>query len=100
VDQPTSSKNPASERLEGSQGMRRSNNNLRDVGEMTNRLVIDLFKRKIYETELDPLRLKGSWNEACEILQSHFGKVSRVMVQNEYKLHSLYRTAIKELQKV
>jgi hypothetical protein len=78
--------------------MRRTDTVLRDVGEMTNRLIIDLFKRKIHETELDPERLKGSWDEACEILQRHFGKVSRVMVQNEYKLHYLYRTAIKELQ--
>jgi len=80
--------------------MRRSNKSLRDVGEMTNRLIIDLFKRKIQETGLDPERLRGSWEEACAILQSHFGKVSRVMVQNEYRLHSLYRTALQELQQV
>jgi hypothetical protein len=67
---------------------------------MTNRLTIDLFKMKIRETKLDPERLKGSWDEACEILQSHFGKISRVMVQNEYKLHSLYRTAIQEIKQV
>ena len=80
--------------------MRRSDRSLRDVGEMTNRLAIDLFKRRIHETELDPKLLKGSWDEACEILRSHFGKISRIMIQNEYELHSLYRTAIKELRQV
>ncbi len=80
--------------------MSRIDRGARDVGEMTNRLIIDLFKMKIHETELDPKRLKGSWDEACEILQSHFGKISRVMVQNEYKLHSLYRTAIQEIKQL
>ncbi len=80
--------------------MSRNDRSVRDVGEMTNRLIIDLFKMKIHETELDPERLKGSWDEACEILQSHFGKISRVMVQNEYKLHSLYRAAIQEIKQV
>ena len=80
--------------------MGRIDSSVRDVGEMTNRLIIDLFKMKIHETELDPKRLQGSWDEACEILQSHFGKISRVMVQNAYKLHSLYRTAIQEIKQV
>ena len=80
--------------------MSRIDMRVRDVGEMTSRLTIDLFKMKIHETELDPEQLKGSWDEACEILQSHFGKISRVMVQNEYKLHSLYRTAIQEIKQV
>ena len=80
--------------------MRKEDSNIRDVGEMTSRLTIDLFKRKIHETKLDPEQLKGSWAEACSILRNHFGKVSRIMVQNEYELHHLYRTAIKELRQV
>ena len=72
--------------------------NLRDVEEMKNRLTIELFKRKIYETNMDPEQLRGSWAEACYILRNHFGKISRIMIQNEYALNNLYRTAIKELR--
>ena len=79
--------------------MRRSDQNLRDVAEITDRLAIDLFKHKIQETQLDPDRLKGTWVEACSILREHFGKLSRIMIQNEYKLHSLYRAAIKEIRR-
>jgi hypothetical protein len=78
--------------------MRRNDLNVRDVAEMTDRLAIDLFKKKIREEELDPKRLRGTWGEARAILRSHFGKVSRIMINNEYKLHSLYRAAIKELR--
>ena len=78
--------------------MRKNDKNLRDVGEMTNRLLIDLFKKRIHETKLDPEQLRGSWAEACYILRNHFGKLSRIMIQNEYELHNLYRTAIKELR--
>jgi hypothetical protein len=78
--------------------MRNNHRNLRDVGEMTNRLTIDLFKRKISETKMDPEQLRGSWAEACHILRNHFGKLSRIMIQNEYELHNLYRAAIKELR--
>ena len=78
--------------------MRNNHRNLRDVGEMTNRLTIDLFKRKIYETKMDPEQLRGSWAEACHILRNHFGKLSRIMIQNEYELHNLYRAALKELR--
>jgi len=78
--------------------MKGKNRNLRDMEEMTSRLTIDLFKRKINEIDLDPKELRGSWGEACCILRGHFGKISRIMVQNEHKLHSLYRTAVKELQ--
>jgi hypothetical protein len=78
--------------------MIKNDRNLRDVGEMTNRLTIDLFKRNIHETKMDPEQLRGSWAEACYILRNHFGKLSRIMIQNEYELHNLYRTAIKELR--
>jgi hypothetical protein len=78
--------------------MRTSDRKLRDVGEMKNRLLIDLFKRNIHETKMDPEQLRGSWAEACSILRNHFGKLSRIMIQNEYELHNLYRTAIKELR--
>jgi hypothetical protein len=78
--------------------MRRNDRNPSDVSEITDRLAIDLFKNKIQETQLDPNRLEGTWVEACSILRDHFGKLSRIMIQNEYKLHSLYRAAIKELK--
>ena len=78
--------------------MGRSDRNLRDVAEITDRLTIDLFKNNIQETQLDPKRLQGTWVEACSILRAHFGKLSRIMIQNEYKLHALYRAAIKELK--
>jgi len=78
--------------------MNRSCEYLRNVEEMTDRLAIDLFKRKIQEMTLEARSLRGTWVEACDILQSHFGKLSRIMLQNEYKLHSLYRTAINELR--
>lgn len=76
----------------------RSNEYLRNVEDMTDRLMINIFKSKIQETTIDPRSLRGTWVEACDILQNHFAKLSRIMVQNEYKLHSLYRTAIKELR--
>lgn len=78
--------------------MIKNDRNVRDVGEMTNRLIIELFKKRIHETKLDPEQLRGSWAEACHILRSHFGKLSRIMIQNEYELHNHYRTAIKELR--
>ena len=80
--------------------MRTDGRNFRDVGEMKNRLTIDLFKRRIHETKMDPDQLRGSWAEACYILRTHFGKLSRIMIQNEYELHNLYRAAIKELRQV
>ena len=80
--------------------MIKNHRNLRDVEEMKNRLTIELFKRKIYETNMDPEQLRGSWAEACYILRNHFGKISRIMIQNEYALNNLYRTAIKELRQV
>ena len=80
--------------------MNTNDRNLRDVGEMKDRLTIDLFKRRIHETKMDPEQLRGSWAEACYILRTHFGKVSRIMIQNEYELHNLYRTAIRELRQI
>ena len=77
--------------------MSRSEPNLIDVEEIKDRLAIDLFKNKIQETELDPNRLEGTWIEACSILREHFGKLRRIIIQNEYIFHSLYRAAIKEL---
>ena len=68
-----------------------------DIREMKDRVMIDVFKKKIQEAELVPKRLKGTWAEASEILQSHFGKLSRIMTLNQYKLQRLYRTAIEEL---
>jgi hypothetical protein len=70
-----------------------------DIREMKDRVMIDVFKKKIQETELDPKRLKGTWAKASEILQSHFGKLSRIMTLNQYKLQRLYKTALEELAK-
>lgn len=71
-----------------------------DVGEITDRLMIDLFKRKIQEKDLHSDRLKGTWTEARDILRDHFGKISRVMTTNQDNLHTLYQIAIKELGQV
>jgi hypothetical protein len=70
-----------------------------DVREIADRVMIDIFKKKIREAETDPKRLQGTWVEAREILQNHFGKVSRIMTHNQYKLQGLYKTAIEELAK-
>jgi hypothetical protein len=70
----------------------------RNVEEMTDRVMIDLFKRRIQDAGLNPQGLLGTWIEASNILESHFGKISRVMTSNRKKLQRLYQTAIKELQ--
>ena len=71
-----------------------------NVREMTDRVMIDVFKQKIQEAELDAKRLKGTWTEASDILESHFGKVSRIMTSNQKELQTLYRIALKELKRV
>jgi hypothetical protein len=70
-----------------------------DVGEMKDRMMIDLFKLKIQEAKTDLSQLRGSWNEASDILKAHFGKITRTMVSNENKLRNLYQAAIDELKK-
>ncbi|MFP3870776.1 MAG: hypothetical protein ACLFVT_07880 [Syntrophobacteria bacterium] len=70
-----------------------------DVGEMKDRMMIDLFKAKIQETQADPDQLRGTWSETSDILKAHFGKITRTMVSNENKLRSLYQAAIDELKK-
>lgn len=75
------------------------NDMITDVGEMKDRMMIDLFKKKLQEAKTDLNQLRGSWGEASEILKNHFGKVSRTMVSNENKLRNLYQTAIDELKK-
>jgi hypothetical protein len=74
------------------------NDGITDVGEMKDRMMIDLFKKKLQEAKTDLTQLSGSWGEASEILKGHFGKVSRTMVSNENKLRSLYQIAIEELR--
>ena len=71
---------------------------LRDVRQMTDRVMIDLFKRKISDLNRSPSHLKGTWSEAGDLLMSHFGKISRIMNQNRSRLHELYNAAIKELE--
>jgi hypothetical protein len=73
---------------------------LKDVQEMTDRVMIDLFKQRIQEMDLYPEQLKGTWSEASSILAKHFGKVSRIMSLNRGRLHDLYKSALKELEKV
>ena len=70
-----------------------------DVGEMKDRMMIDLFKKKIQEAKADLSQLRGNWTEASEILKAHFGKITRTMVSNENKLRNLYQNAIDELKK-
>ena len=74
------------------------NSSVRDVNEMKDRLMIDVFKKKIQEKELDPSLLKGSWTEARNLLIAHFGKLSAIMEANQYKLLALYQLSIMELQ--
>lgn len=75
-----------------------TNDNVVDVKEMADRMMIDLFKQKIQETNLNSRRLEGNWAEASDILRNHFGKISRIMRRKQYKLHNLYQIAIKELE--
>jgi hypothetical protein len=68
-----------------------------DVQEMTDRVMIDLFKQKLQETDFHQEQLTGTWSEASNILRNHFGKISRIMTSNQFKLQSLYQAALKEL---
>jgi hypothetical protein len=70
----------------------------RDVHEMKDRLMIDVFKEKIREKKLDPNLLRGSWNEASDLLVAHFGNLSGIMLANQYKLLALYQLSIMEMQ--
>jgi hypothetical protein len=72
----------------------------KDVNDMTDSLMIDLFKKIILEAKLDLQGLRGTWEEASEILRVHFGKLSRVMVENRGNLHRLYQDSITKLRKV
>ena len=73
-------------------------NPIRDVDEMKDRLLIDVFKKKIRERKANPVLLKGSWTEASDLLVAHFGKLSGIMEANRYKLLTLYQFSIMELQ--
>jgi uncharacterized protein YcgL (UPF0745 family) len=70
-----------------------------DVGEMKDRMMIDLFKKRLKDADADLTLLRGNWSEASEILKAHFGKITRTMVNNENKLRNLYQAAIDELRK-
>jgi hypothetical protein len=69
-----------------------------DVYEMKDRMMIDLFKTKLQESQADLSTLRGTWSEAKDILKAHFGKITRTMVTNENKLRTLYQTALRELK--
>ena len=71
---------------------------LKDVRQMSDRVMIDLFKRKIHDMNRSPNHLKGTWHEAGDLLTTHFGKISRIMDQNKKNLLKLYRAAIKEVE--
>jgi CheY-like chemotaxis protein len=71
-----------------------------DVDEMTNSLMMDLFKKKILEGKQDVQQLKGSWEEASEFVRIHFSKLRRIRVNNQGKLHRLYQDSVAELKKV
>jgi hypothetical protein len=62
------------------------------------RQMIELFTKKIQEKNLNPNVLKGSWEEARELLTAHFGQLSSLMEINKYKLLALYQLSIMELQ--
>jgi hypothetical protein len=69
-----------------------------DVYEMKDRMMIDLFKTKLQESQADLGELRGTWSEAKDILKAHFGKITRTMVSNENKLRNLYQAALRELK--
>ena len=71
-----------------------------DVNTMTGSLMIDVFKSKILEAKLDLQELKGTWEEASTFLRVHFGKLSRVMVENRGNLHRLYQDSITKLKEI
>ncbi len=71
---------------------------IRNVDEMKDRLMIDIYKKRILERKLDPNLLKGSWLEARDLLVAHFGKLSGIMEVNKYKLLTLYQISVTELQ--
>ena len=71
---------------------------LKDVRQMSDRVMIDLFKQKINDMNRSPKHLKGTWHEAGDLLTTHFGKISRIMDQNKKNLLKLYRAAIEEVQ--
>ncbi|MBW1980040.1 MAG: hypothetical protein JRJ12_02360 [Deltaproteobacteria bacterium] len=74
-------------------------NSITDVGEMKDRVMIDLFKRRIRQANIDLDKLRGTWAETSDILKAHFGKITRTMKNNENKLRNLYQAAIDELKK-
>jgi len=81
------------------QAMRKSDaeQHLRDVQQVADRVMIDLFKQKIGELNQAPSQLRGTWSEAGDLLTAHFGRISRIMEQNKLTLLKLYNTAIEEL---
>ena len=74
------------------------NRAITDTDEMKDRMMIELFTKKIQEKKLNPNLLKGSWDEARELLIAHFGQLSSIMEINKYKLLALYQFSIIELQ--
>ena len=71
---------------------------LKDVRQMSVRVMIDLFKRKINDMNRSPKHLTGTWSEAGDFLITHFGRISRIIDQNKKNLLKLYKAAIKEVE--
>ena len=69
-----------------------------DVQQMTDRVMIDLFKLKIKDLQRPLSHLQGTRSEAGDLLTAHFGKLSRIMNQNRSRLQDLYKAAIRELE--
>jgi hypothetical protein len=74
------------------------NEPIRNVDEIKDRLMIDIYKKRIMDRKLDPNLLKGSWLEARDLLVAHFGRLSGIMEANKYKLLTLYQISVTELQ--
>jgi hypothetical protein len=66
---------------------------LPDIDRIMDRLMINLYKGQIRKTRPDPRTLKGSWDEACTILEVHLDKLVHEVHSNERRLLSLYQDA-------
>jgi hypothetical protein len=69
-----------------------------DVETVMERFMINLFKKRLREDRPDLDNLDCTWSEVRAILEAHFGRVTRVAAQNEYKLVNLFRTAVDEVK--
>ena len=80
--------------------MRRSDAefHLTDVRQMTDRVMIDLFKRKINDMNRSPRHLQGTWHEAGDLLITGSAPCWGSVEHPTKTLLKLYQTAIKEVE--